>query len=178
MTLSSPIFIFPSQATPSGMQSSYDSWVRRRPELSREVMGMLTSVNFRFDAHRHLRIENNTISASEDRIPSSLRSKYTEASGSIMDEEQQTCLQVGANLKSRHRWPVDIFISRSLLAEDVDHLMDHINDPNYDLKQPAPSAEDMEMIPSRMDPEAPFKLEGCSTSRTASRSSAVIDFDE
>lgn len=73
------------------------------------------------------------------------------------------------------------------VPEDVDYLMDHLNDPNYDLKQPPPSVKDMEMdqkkvhmsySPSEVDGESHIESDRYSTSRAESRNSTAIDFDE
>lgn len=71
------------------------------------------------------------------------------------------------------------------VPEDVDFLMEHLNDPNFDLKKPmqlSASSESWEMDrkkeydPSDADTDSQF--DRYSTSRAESRSSAAIDFDE
>lgn len=76
------------------------------------------------------------------------------------------------------------------VPEDVDFLMDHLNDPNYDLKKrmPSPISSDsiemshkkirMSYDPSEVDTESHFDSDRYSTSRAESRNSTAIEFDE
>jgi hypothetical protein len=72
------------------------------------------------------------------------------------------------------------------VPEDVDFLLDHLNDPNLDLKQvyavrsfkekekPSKSLYDR----SEVDAESRYESDRYSTSRADSRASAAIDFEE
>ena len=78
------------------------------------------------------------------------------------------------------------------VPEDVDFLMEHLNDPNYDLKKPVPShdarsSDSLELenkkvhlsySPSDIDAESHMGSDRYSTSRAESRNSTAIDFDE
>jgi hypothetical protein len=72
-------------------------------------------------------------------------------------------------------------------ADDVDFLMEHLNDPNYDLKNSRPSlhydeynlsAGKKEYASSDIDNESQFGSDRYSTSRADSRNSTAIEFDE
>ena len=70
------------------------------------------------------------------------------------------------------------------VPEDVDFLLDHLNDPNLDLKhayairsfkeKPSKSLYDR----SEIDAESRYESDRYSTSRADSRNSAAIDFEE
>lgn len=75
------------------------------------------------------------------------------------------------------------------VPEDVDFLMDHLNDPNYDLKtgyasrtavefrsKPPKDKESYEL--SDIDAESHYESDRYSTSRAESRNSTAIDFEE
>ena len=70
------------------------------------------------------------------------------------------------------------------VPEDVDFLLEHLNDPNYDLKKNhPPSFESLEkggkkFYASEIDTESHFESDRYSTSRAESRNSTAIDFDE
>lgn len=72
------------------------------------------------------------------------------------------------------------------VPEDVDFLMEHLNDPNYDLKKPHSLRSDVELHPktktyyenSDVDAESHYESDRYSTSRAESRNSTAIDFDE
>jgi hypothetical protein len=83
----------------------------------------------------------------------------------------------------RQRYPSKV--SRD--ADDVDFLMEHLNDPNYDLKNSRPSldydeynlsAGKKEYASSDIDNESQFGSDRYSTSRADSRNSTAIEFDE
>lgn len=72
------------------------------------------------------------------------------------------------------------------VPEDVDFLMEHLNDPNYDLKRP-PSIRSQELQgkkvhmmyeQSEVDGESHYESDRYSVSRAESRNSTAIDFDE
>ncbi|TFK76761.1 OPT oligopeptide transporter [Pluteus cervinus] len=68
------------------------------------------------------------------------------------------------------------------VPEDVDFLMDHLNDPNYDLKKPPPSISGSEggekkKRGSYSDTESQFDSDRY-TDRPESRNSTAIDFDD
>jgi hypothetical protein len=72
-------------------------------------------------------------------------------------------------------------------ADDVEFLMEHLNDPNYDLKNSQPSlhydeynlsAGKKEYPSSDIDNESQFESDRYSTSRADSRNSTAIEFDE
>lgn len=71
---------------------------------------------------------------------------------------------------------------RADVPEDVDFLMEHLNDPNYDLKKGPPSitSPDLETkkLPSELDAESNYDSDRYSTSRAESRNSTAIEFDE
>jgi hypothetical protein len=80
----------------------------------------------------------------------------------------------------------DTFRNRQLpdVPEDVDHLMEHLNDPNYDLRRP-PSVhsriydpKEKKYYPSEIDGESQYDSDRYSTERAESRNSTAIDFDE
>ena len=81
------------------------------------------------------------------------------------------------NLRTRHVPDV---------PEDIDFLMEHLNDPNYDLNQRPPSflsvmdgkSKKMPYDASEVDTESQFDSDRYSTSRAESRNSSAIDFDE
>jgi len=70
------------------------------------------------------------------------------------------------------------------VPEDIDFLLDHLNDPNLDLKQvyavrpfkekPSKSLYDR----SEIDTESRYESDRYSPSRADSRASAAIDFEE
>jgi hypothetical protein len=66
------------------------------------------------------------------------------------------------------------------VPEDVDFIMEHLNDPNYDLKSRPPSFVSVDSKGYKTDGEAEsqFDSDRYSTSRAESRSSTAIDFDE
>jgi hypothetical protein len=73
------------------------------------------------------------------------------------------------------------------VPEDVDFLMEHLNDPNYDLKKGPPSliSEELQQKKihmayeqSEIDGESHYESDRYSTSRAESRNSTAIDFDE
>ncbi|KAF8350168.1 OPT oligopeptide transporter protein-domain-containing protein [Amanita rubescens] len=72
------------------------------------------------------------------------------------------------------------------VPEDVDLLMEHLNDPNYDLKKPMHTThatlESWEMDQKRFydhsEADTDSQYDRYSTSRADSRSSAAIDFDD
>ncbi len=72
------------------------------------------------------------------------------------------------------------------VPEDVDLLMEHLNDPNYDLKKPIHTThatlESWDMGQKRFydhsEADTDSQYDRYSTSRADSRSSAAIDFDE
>ena len=73
------------------------------------------------------------------------------------------------------------------VPEDVGFLMEHLNDPNYDLTQSRPpsfsSVVDRKSKKgaydaSDYDTESQFDSDRYSTSRAESRNSSAIDFDE
>ena len=71
------------------------------------------------------------------------------------------------------------------VPEDVDFLMEHLNDPNLDLKKPLrvpASSDSWEMDQKRFydpsDADTDSQYDRYSTSRAESRESAAIDFDE
>ncbi|TFK41282.1 OPT oligopeptide transporter [Crucibulum laeve] len=71
------------------------------------------------------------------------------------------------------------------VPEDVDFLMEHLNDPNYDLKRPSSirsadgkTKKGMSYDPSEIDAESQFDSDRYSTSRAESRNSTAIDFDD
>ncbi|KAF9458343.1 glutathione transporter [Collybia nuda] len=85
--------------------------------------------------------------------------------------------------------PAPIYRPRQLadVPEDVDFLMEHLNDPNYDLKQGPPSivSQDfqkkklhMAYEQSEVDAESNYESDRYSTSRAESRNSTAIDFDD
>ena len=71
-------------------------------------------------------------------------------------------------------------------ANDVDYLMEHLNDPNFDLRTRPPTLRSnndkkhpySHYSASDIDAESHYGSEGRSPSRAESRSSAAIDFDE
>lgn len=70
------------------------------------------------------------------------------------------------------------------VPEDVDLIMEHLNDPNYDLKK-AYSSSDIELANRKMkysqsdfDADSRFESDRYSTSRAESRNSTAIEFDE
>ncbi len=68
------------------------------------------------------------------------------------------------------------------VPEDVDFLMDHLNDPNYDLKKGPPSISGSEggekkKRGSYSDTDSQFDSDRY-TDRPESRNSTAIDFDE
>ncbi|KAF4623976.1 hypothetical protein D9613_001694 [Agrocybe pediades] len=70
------------------------------------------------------------------------------------------------------------------VPEDVDFLMEHLNDPNFDLKKNhPPSFESLEkggkkFYASEIDTDSHFESDRYSTSRAESRNSTAIDFDD
>jgi hypothetical protein len=66
------------------------------------------------------------------------------------------------------------------VPEDVDFIMEHLNDPNFDLKSRPPSFTSVDKKKYRDDAEAESQLgsDRYSTSRAESRISTAIDFDE
>jgi hypothetical protein len=80
----------------------------------------------------------------------------------------------------------DAFRARQLpdVPEDVDFLMEHLNDPNYDLKKP-PSVhshsydlKERKYHTSDIDGESQYDSDRYSTERAESRNSTAIEFDE
>lgn len=70
------------------------------------------------------------------------------------------------------------------VPEDVDFIMEHLNDPNYDLKKVLSSSSDMELAEKKMkyahsdyDTDSHFDSDR-STSRAESRNSTAIEFDD
>lgn len=70
------------------------------------------------------------------------------------------------------------------VPEDVDYIMEHLNDPNYDLKKP-PSVhsrvydvKEKKYHSSDIDGESQYDSDRYSTGRAESRNSTAIDFDE
>jgi hypothetical protein len=71
-------------------------------------------------------------------------------------------------------------------ANDVDYLMEHLNDPNFDLRTRPPTLRSnndkkhpySHYSASDIDAESHYGSEGRSPSRAESRSSAAIDFDD
>jgi hypothetical protein len=70
------------------------------------------------------------------------------------------------------------------VPEDIDHIMEHLNDPNYDLRRPpSPSVHshahsyDLKEKPY-LDGESQYDSDRYSTERAESRNSTAIDFDE
>jgi len=82
-----------------------------------------------------------------------------------------------SNLRARHVPDV---------PEDVDFVMEHLNDPNYDLKTRPPSFTSVDedkkskkaYAQSDVDAESQFDSDRYSTSRAESRNSTAIDFDD
>lgn len=71
------------------------------------------------------------------------------------------------------------------VPEDVDFLMEHLNDPNFDYNKNRPSsiASSADMSKKKRfsqndDVESRFESDRYSTSRAESRNSTAIDFDE
>jgi hypothetical protein len=66
------------------------------------------------------------------------------------------------------------------VPEDIDFIMEHLNDPNFDLKSRPPSFTSVVEKKYRSDGEAESQIESdrYSTSRAESRNSTAIDFDE
>ena len=66
------------------------------------------------------------------------------------------------------------------VPEDVDFIMEHLNDPNYDLNSRPPSFTSVVKKKYQSDGEAEsqFDSDRYSTSRAESRNSTAIDFDE
>jgi len=66
------------------------------------------------------------------------------------------------------------------VPEDVDFIMEHLNDPNFDLKSRPPSFTSVDGRKYKSDGEAESQLgsDRYSTSRPESRNSTAIDFDE
>lgn len=73
------------------------------------------------------------------------------------------------------------------VPEDVDFLMEHLNDPNYDLKKGPPSIISSELQTKKIytayeqsdiDTESNYDSDRYSTSRAESRNSTAVDFDE
>ncbi len=69
------------------------------------------------------------------------------------------------------------------VPEDVDFVMEHLNDPNYDLRSRPPSFSSIDKRTHRKsyphDTDAESQLsDKYSTSRAESRNSTAIDFDE
>ncbi|KAJ3513061.1 hypothetical protein NLJ89_g3166 [Agrocybe chaxingu] len=71
------------------------------------------------------------------------------------------------------------------VPEDVDFMMEHLNDPNYDLRARPPSFTSVEKkskkgtyTHSDVDAESQFESDRYSTSRAESRNSTAIDFDD
>ncbi|KAG7098938.1 hypothetical protein E1B28_000828 [Marasmius oreades] len=72
------------------------------------------------------------------------------------------------------------------VPEDIDYVMDHLNDPNLDLKKPLLSTESLELeskkagqlqyAPSDLDTES--NIDTVSYTRAESRNSAAVDFDD
>jgi len=82
-----------------------------------------------------------------------------------------------SNLRARHVPDV---------PEDIDFFMEHLNDPNYDLKARPPSFRSVDekkstkkaYAGSEVDAESQYDSDRYSTSRAESRNSTAIDFDE
>lgn len=81
----------------------------------------------------------------------------------------------------------DTFRARQLpdVPEDVDFLMEHLNDPNFDLKKPRRSVhsptydfKEKKYSSSEIDGDSQFDYDRYSTERPESRNSTEIDFDE
>ena len=80
----------------------------------------------------------------------------------------------------------DAFRPRQLpdVPEDVDFLMEHLNDPNYDLKQPPSVHSHLHDFKEKkyqhydVDGESQYDSDRYSTERAESRISTAIDFDE
>ena len=71
------------------------------------------------------------------------------------------------------------------VPEDVDFMMEHLNDPNYDLRKTRPpsfeSVENGEKGEKKLydtDGESHYDSDRYSTSRAESRNSTAVDFDE
>lgn len=69
------------------------------------------------------------------------------------------------------------------VPEDVDFIMEHLNDPNFDLRSRPPSFTSVDkpgnQKPYPQDTDAESQLsDRYSTSRAESRNSTAIDFDE
>jgi hypothetical protein len=66
------------------------------------------------------------------------------------------------------------------VPEDVDFIMEHLNDPNFDLKSRPPSftSVDGKKYHTDGDAESQPDSDKYSTSRAESRHSTAIDFDE
>lgn len=72
------------------------------------------------------------------------------------------------------------------VPEDVDFLMEHLNDPNYDLKKAVEkhNSSNMELGEKKIhmgydiDGESHLESDHYSTSRAESRNSTAIEFDE
>jgi hypothetical protein len=70
------------------------------------------------------------------------------------------------------------------VPEDIDHIMEHLNDPNYDLKAPPPSLHshahsyDLKEKHYSDGDSTHYESDRYSTDRAESRNSTAIDFDE
>ncbi|KAK7041928.1 hypothetical protein VNI00_008910 [Paramarasmius palmivorus] len=72
------------------------------------------------------------------------------------------------------------------VPEDVDFMMEHLNDPNMDLKKPLLSTESLELgtkkanhyAPSEIDTDSHIDSERFTQSRAESRNSTAIEFDD
>jgi hypothetical protein len=71
------------------------------------------------------------------------------------------------------------------VPEDIDFLLEHLNDPNFDLTQSRPSSVSVDRRfkkdiyeSSDVDAESQFDSDRYSTSRAESQVTAVDDFDE
>lgn len=79
------------------------------------------------------------------------------------------------NLRARHVPDV---------PEDVDFLMEHLNDPNFDLTQSRPPSfssiakNKNDLYNSDIDAESQLDSDRYSSSRPESRNSTAVDFDE
>ena len=80
----------------------------------------------------------------------------------------------------------DAFRVRRLpdVPEDVDYIMEHLNDPNYDLRKP-PSVRshvydvrEKKYRPSDIDGDSHYDSDRYSTGGSESRNSTAIEFDE